>query len=199
MTQIRLRIAGLYFNEVVTMDGLEPFTVRDVMEQYKRLGGLGTPPGSPDFVKLAYDVQQETDVDPKSGLIPTPSMLTISCKHPDPFVRYKSYTFDPGSKTYTPNAPSDQTIGGKERKGGLYRLQETPLDGGSTIVAWQYYVQAMDGNGVNDSATPVGGPFTRFGEAKLLNAGDLLTWRMVAIRRAPVDPIIAKSYVYSVT
>jgi hypothetical protein len=187
MAQVKLRIVGLYFSEIVQMDGEGPWTVRQVMDQYVN----NTPAGRP---KLAYEVQASADTADEND-----SVLTISVDHRDPDT---GNTFD--FNFVSPNAAETgfaatptTSLGGAKRRDGIYRLQETVLDGGSVVVAWQFYVVGNFGNGPTKSATdpraPNAGAKTNFvpfgklepGQNEVVD-GDVVIWRMVAIRRGPI-------------
>lgn len=159
---VRLRVAGLYFNQVVAMVGEGSWTVRQVMDRYIEQRAADQP-------MLSYETERRG----VAAAEQEPTVLAISVMHL--------------------TAPS--SLSGTARRPGLYRLQENELDGGSTVLAWQYYIVANDGKGITRSATLPGGIFTAFGkhdpQQNGVQEGDAVIWRQVAIRRAPVDPVIA--------
>jgi len=179
--QVRLRIAGLYFNEIVNMPAGQTWTVREVMDAYI---AAGTGP------ELNYDVQLNVAASPELA-----SILTLSVTHKTPQIAFKFIDLVDGKLTVRQEVNS---LSKKPRKGGLYRLQEIELDGGATVVAWQYYVVAENGAGVTRSATTANTGFKRFGNADPQQNGvrpnDAVIWRNVAIRRRPLEAVAIPGY-----
>jgi len=187
---IRLRVAGIYFDENI------PFPL---IEQQR---GVFVLPGrsSPTLDLFGLPV-----TDPVTILELMEAARVHRAQQPRnlPF----TYAFDRRFKEL-PNKTSmgflsmisighqlepqiDLSLGNQQRPKGFYHLTETPIPNG--VVAWQNYVIRRGANvsSLNNAGVspPEGLPtkgFTTFDQT-VLEAGDTVVWRMVAIRRDP-DP-----------
>lgn len=88
----------------------------------------------------------------------------------------------------------EPSLGGKVREKGFYQLTETPIPNG--VVAWQNYIVNKDRLVISSLKDGIISPptdgsakgFTSFDQA-IIEDGDTVVWRMVAIRRFPDVPI----------
>lgn len=171
---VRLRIAGLYYDEFFSLDQL---------------------PGVP-----AIDIPFRTRPQNLTIFELLEAALRKPGKNKENFV----YVFERRdehlsitSLGVTHRKSIVGTLGNKSRAAGIYQLTETAIPGG--VVAWQYYVYR---NGVSVSQLPRktdapvsgyspakgdGSGFTGFDQFEL-QEGDEVIWRQVAILRGPNVP-----------
>jgi hypothetical protein len=171
---VRLRIAGIYYDEVFSLDSLPGTPAID-------LRGRNVP-AKPTifelleaaFLKPGRNKENFTYVFERRG--DHLSITSLGVTHKKNIVG---------------------TLGGKSRAAGTYQLTEIGIPGG--VVAWQYYVYRA---GVSASQLPAaagssptgyspvkgnGTGFTGFDQFEL-QAGDEVIWRQVAILREPNVP-----------
>jgi hypothetical protein len=172
-TKVRLRIAGIYYDEKFELGALPPVPAIDIP-------GRTAPAGPTIFELLEAAVN-------KPG------------KNKENFVYVFERRGDHLSITslgVTHRKNIIGTLGGKARPAGTYQLTELPIPGG--VVAWQYYVyrdgvsvsQKPNPPGIVTGYSPVKGDgtgFTGFDQFEL-QAGDEVIWRQVAILREPNVP-----------
>lgn len=164
--KVNLRVVGLFFSRPVEIEYRDDLSIKDIMDaaiaQYPLQGDA-------DKTGIAYRFSTE-------GPHSKSSVFEITCG------------FDGTYDEYLPDgtvAKKDGlTIGKKRRKAGIYRLQELVLD--PIVVAWQSYV--IDKKSFeNKTKTLPGAGFTTFDTPlnKVIQDGDTIIWRMVAIVRKP--------------
>jgi hypothetical protein len=178
---VRLRIAGIYFDDFfpfaelgtisTRITGVKPSgkpTILELLEvAWKRYQSAVKPVNEKKLFE--YGILRRPE---KEGL----SITSFSIEHTNPIKK---------------------SIGNNVRPAGVYTLSEFEFPNG--VVAWQYYVIR---NGISISQyqplpfptsafspaeVTTGAGFTPFSE-KVLEAGDQVIWRQVAILRGPVAP-----------
>ncbi len=171
---VRLRIAGIYYDEVFSLDNLPG-------PPAFHIPGRSAPAGPTIFELLEAAFQKPgrnkenfTYVFERRG--DHLSITSLGVTHKKNIVG---------------------TLGGKFRAAGTYQLTEIGIPGG--VVAWQYYVYRA---GISASQLPAaagapptgyspvkgnGAGFTGFDQFEL-KAGDEVIWRQVAILREPNVP-----------
>jgi len=174
---VRLRIAGIYYDEKFNLEDLVPIPAFEVPgRQAPTIGG----PTIFELLEAAYR---------KPG------------KNKEDFIYVFERRGDHLSITslgVTHKKDLVGSLGNKTRVAGAYQLTETIIPGG--VSAWQYYVY-RDGRSFSQLKPPMnGGPvtgyspvkgdgsgFTGFDQFELID-GDEVIWRQVAILRGPNGP-----------
>jgi hypothetical protein len=176
MMEIRLRVAGIYFNRFLNVpanaDG-SPITIKNAM----------------DFCKATYDIGKENGFDygPKAVNMPDGRQLNLV----DCISHFFSGAYDfNGDGKITPGKDNKgKTLGNNTRAAGLYALKEQTIQSSPQIsLVWQYYVRELNGEGSLRSRTmPSNSGFTSFDKFELKD-GDELLWRLVTIQFGPMIP-----------
>jgi hypothetical protein len=180
---VRLRIAGLYYDEKFEFSDLTPIPAFVIPD---RIPPVPNPPVPPANRKTIFELLEAAYRKPgknKENFIyvferrgPTLSLTSLGVTHKKNIVA---------------------TLGNQSRPAGTYQLTEIAIPSG--VVAWQYYVYR---NGISTSQLkpPPVGP-TGFSPAKgdgtgftgfdqfVLKDGDEVIWRQVAILRGPNVPV----------
>jgi hypothetical protein len=183
---VRLRIAGLYYDEKFEFSELTPLPAFVIPDRVPPVPVPPDPPVAPANRKTIFELLEAAYRKPgknKENFIyvferrgPTLSMTSLGVTHKKNIVG---------------------TLGNQSRPAGIYQLTEIAIPSG--VVAWQYYVYR---NGISTSQlkpspvgptgySPVKGDgksFTGFDQF-ILKDGDEVIWRQVAILRGPNVPV----------
>jgi hypothetical protein len=176
MMEIRLRVAGIYYNRKRNVppnaDGTA-ITIKNAMDFFKAqypIGGTG-----------GFDYGPKT-VDLPDG---TKFSLVESISH-----NFSgAYDFNGDGKITAGKDNKGKTLGNNNRDGGLYALKSQMIQTSPKInLVWQYYVRERDGEGtLRSRTTPGDNGFTGFDNFELKD-GDELLWRLVTIQFEPLIP-----------
>lgn len=176
MMEIRLRVAGIYFNRKRNIppnaDGTA-ITIKNAM----------------DFFKTQYPIGETNGFDylPKTEVMPDGTQIS-SIESISHFFS-GAYDFNGDGKITALKDNKGKTLGNNHRDGGLYALKSKTIQTSPKInLVWQYYVSEANGEGVVRSRTTPGDKgFTSFDKFELKD-GDELLWRLVTIQFGPMIP-----------
>jgi hypothetical protein len=171
---IRLRIAGIYYDEKFKFTDLTPIPA------------------------IVIPFRQA----PASGGATIFELMEAALRKPGKDKTNFVYVFERRGKKLsmtsigvTHKKAINRTLGGNKRAAGTYQLTEIAIPSG--VVAWQYYVyrdgvsvsqyQPSGGAGFSPAVPPTSSQFEGFDQFELKD-GDEVIWRQVAILRGPNTP-----------
>jgi hypothetical protein len=186
--QVRLRVAGIYYDQLFDIDVLTP------NPHFKIPGRTPLAGGQPTILEL----------------------LEAARRNPGPDKDNFNYVFERREITLPDGKPGGEglsltsitvehtkeirSLGGNHRPAGIYQLTEIAIPCG--VVAWQSYVYR---NGISETqddpksgsgyspVIPTKGGFLLFDQTPI-EGGDEVIWRQVAILREPNVPKKPKKY-----
>lgn len=172
---VRLRIAGLYFNRKLTVpapsDGTAT-TIKTVL----------------DFCKGKYPIGEKNGFSYTPLIVPTASGSSIELIQSMMHNYSGSYDFNGDGKITGAQDNKGLTLGANSRDGGLYALKSQAISDAPEIrLVWQYYVRANNGDGISRSKTlPKDSGFKSYVDFEV-KEGDEICWRLVTIQFTPIE------------
>jgi hypothetical protein len=173
--EVRLRIAGLYFNRKLVVpapaDGTAT-TIKTVL----------------DFCKGKHPIGEKNGFSYTTFTVPTASGSPIELMQSMMHNYSGSFDFNGDGKITAAQDNKGLTLGANSRDGGLYALKSQSISDTPDIrLVWQYYVRANNGDGISRSKTlPKDSGFKSFADFEV-KEGDEILWRLVTIQFTPIE------------